>query len=164
MKVPRLDQESEEFSAKKGLIICSDCGAVYWKKRWHHSLEKLNFGDSEKISQKDTPTKFAICPACKLIKNRQYEGRIRIKNLPEQHAKALEELVEGFGRRAYDRDPMDRVISMGKKDGEWVITTTENQLANKLANKIESQFRNSKSKTHFGPEPSDVAEITIEFS
>ena len=48
------------------------------------------------------------------------------------------------------------------ENGNWEITTTENELANKLAHKIKDSF-NVKSKTKFAPEPSDVAEITIEF-
>ncbi len=164
IKLPRSRHEDEEFSAKGGLILCKDCGAAYFKKHWHHGIEKLNLSETESVTnpKKDKKVQFSICPACRMIKNKQYEGRITIKNLPEKYAEKLEELARGFGKRAYDRDPMDRVISVEHKDGNWKITTTENELANKLAHKIKTTF-NAKSKTKFAPEPSDVAEITINF-
>ena len=104
----------EEFHAQKGVVLCKDCGAAYHKKSWKHGIEKLNKAETESISsgKKDVPVKFAICPACQMIKNGQYEGRITIKSLPENSENALRELVEGFGRRAYDRDPMDRLIGI----------------------------------------------------
>lgn len=163
IKLPKSQHEAEEFAAKGGLVLCSECGACYYKKHWHHGIEKLNLSETEKISKKDTPIKHAVCPACRMIANKQYEGRIVIKNFPEKYVGKLEELVSGFGKRAYVRDPMDRVISVGVRDGRWEITTTENELANKLAKKIKDTFNKVKSRAKFAPEPSDVAEITIEF-
>jgi len=163
IKLPRRKNDEQEFSAKAGLVLCSGCGAAYFKKRWHHGLEKV------KISGKnDLPVKNSICPACDMINKKQYEGRILIKNFPDGWISQLEELVAGFGRRAYDRDPMDRIIGIRKKENKkfgtaWEVTTTENELANKLASKIKSTFSKLKSRTHFAPEPSDVAEIVIEF-
>ncbi len=151
--------EAEEFPAKKGIVLCDDCGAAYFKKRWFHGLEKINIPEKS-----DLPVSHAICPACSMIKNGQYEGRITMKNFPEESAQELEGLVRGYAERAHDRDPMDRVIDINKDGQNWVITTTENQLANKLAQKIKSAFSKAKSRTKFAPEPSDVAEIVIDFS
>lgn len=158
IKLPKSQHEVEEFSSGKGIILCSTCGAAHFKKRWYHGLEKLNFSEKS-----DLPVKSSMCPACTMIKNKQYEGRITIKNLPDKYVGELQKLAEGFGKRAYERDPMDRIIVIRKLvNSNWEITTTENELANKLAHKIKTTF-NAKSKTHFAPEPSDVAEITIEF-
>lgn len=158
IKLPKSQHEVEEFSAEKGLVLCKDCGVCYYKKRWHAGLEKLN------LPEKDQPMHFASCPACTMINNKQYEGRVTIKNFPDNQSEQLEKLVEGFGNRAYDRDPMDRVIEIKKLgNGNWQITTTENELANKLAHKIKDTFNKLKSEIRFAPEPSDVAEITIKF-
>lgn len=164
IKLPKSQHEVEEFPSGKGIVLCSTCGAAHFKKRWYHGLEKLNFSEKN-----DLPIKSSLCPACTMIKNKQYEGRITIKNLPDKYANQLQELAEGFGKRAYDRDPMDRIIEIKSSPStssgfkNWEITTTENELANKLAKKIKDSFNKVKSKTHFAPEPSDVAEITIEF-
>lgn len=164
-KAPLSKKASEEFKAVAGVVLCKDCGAAYHKKSWRHGVEQFNKAETESISsgKKDVPVNFAICPACQMIKNHQYEGRITIKNLPEASEQSLHELVEGFGKRAYEQDPMDRLIAIKNDGGNWVITTTENEMANKLAHKIKTSFSHSKSRTHFAGDPSDVAEITIEF-
>lgn len=165
-KAPSIRNASEEFKAVAGVVLCKTCGAAYHKKSWRHGMEKFNKAETESISsgKKDVPVKFALCPACQMIKNRQYEGRITIKNLPAASEKSLRELVEGFGKRAYEQDPMHRLIEIKKDGANWVITTTENEMANKLAHKIKTTFSHVKSRTHFAGDPSDVAEIKIEFS
>ena len=47
-------------------------------------MEEFNKAETESISsgKKDVPVKFELCHACQMIKNRQYEGRIIVKNLP----------------------------------------------------------------------------------
>ncbi|MDP2696469.1 MAG: hypothetical protein Q8O87_04465 [bacterium] len=158
IKLPRSRHASEEFGGgKKGLILCPDCHASYFKKSWHHGLSDL------KISgDRDMPVEFRRCPACVMIASGQYEGRITIKKIPAASAKMLEATIRAFSRRAYEMDPLDRLIGLSKRGSTWVATTTENQLANKLANKIKKSFSKAKSKTKFGPKPSDVVEITIE--
>ena len=171
IKLPKSHHEAEEFTAKKGLVLCESCGAVYYKKHWHHNLERLNSPEVKSVSdvgKKDTSVKFLLCPACAMIKNKQYEGRIIIQNVPKQIQKELEELILGYGKRAYDRDPMHRLIEVNKNTSDggknvWQVTTTENQLANKLAKKIKSAFHKTKSKVRFNAEPGDVAEIALEF-
>lgn len=156
--IPRRKNDEQEFPSGKGIILCETCGAVHFKKRWYHGLEKIALSEKNDLS-----VKHGKCPACGMIANKQYEGRITIKNFPADWDKQLEELINGFGKRARDRDPMDRVIEFKKDGNNWTITTTENELTNKLAHKIKTTFGKSKSRTHFAPEPSDVAEVVIEF-
>ncbi len=166
-KAPLSKKSQQEFKAVVGVVLCKSCGAAYHKKSWRHGMEEFNKAETASISsdKKDVPVKFALCPACEMIKNHQYEGRITVKNLPAGSEGSLGELVEGFGRRAHDQDPMHRLIESKKlENGNWEITTTENEMANKLAHKIKTSFSHVKSRTHFAGDPSDVAEITIEFS
>ncbi len=156
--------EAEEFGpGKKGLLLCKGCGAVYFKKHWHENLEALN--KAEEVSfEKGAPTKPAICPACSLIGGHQYEGRVTIKNVPAKDANELEGVIRNFAAYLEDRDPMDRLIEIKKSGGDWLITFTENQAANKLAKKIADVFPAASFRARFAPEPSDVAEATVEFS
>ncbi|MEK7654045.1 MAG: hypothetical protein AAB345_02060 [Patescibacteria group bacterium] len=165
-KAPLSKKSQQEFKAVAGVVLCKSCGAAYHKKSWRHGMEEFNKAETASISsgKKDVPVKFALCPACEMIKNHQYEGRITIKNLPAGSERSLQELAEGFGRRAHDQDPMHRLISIKKLgNGNWEITTTENEMANKLAHKIKTSFSHVKSRTHFAGDPSDVVEIVIEF-
>lgn len=160
VKLPKSQHEVEEFGGgKKGLVICQDCNSTYFKKSWHHNLENVVFSE-----EKNVPIKFTLCPACQMIANKQYEGRITIKNVTPQFEKKLEELIGGFSGRARERDPLDRLIELKKSGSIWIATFTENQLVNKLAKKIQDAFSGVKKKVRFSREPSDVAEITIELS
>src|SRR3989338_1289685 len=160
VKLPKYQHEVEEFGkGKKGLAVCKNCSSVYFKKSWHHGLERIKLTGKEK----DLPLNFILCPACQMIENKQYEGRLIIKNVSEKLADQLGDLVAGFCRRVYERDPMDRLIAIKKTGSAWEVTVTENELANKLANKIKNAFNKIKVSRRFSKEPSDVIEVTIEF-
>lgn len=157
-KLPKARNEEEEFGGgKKGLVICKKCSNAYFKKSWRHDLEGV------KEINKDLPIHFVLCPACQMIENRQYEGRITMKNVPEKIADELDKMIRHSADQAYGVDPLDRLIDIKKSGNVWVVTTTENELANKLGKKIKQTFRAKKVETRFAPEPSDVAEVTIEF-
>lgn len=157
-KLPKSQHDAEEFGkGKKGLIICKKCSNAYFKKSWHHDLEGI------KNFEKDTPIHFTICPACQMIADHQYEGRIVITSVPEKMADDLDHMIRNFCHRAFERDPLDRLIELKKENSEWIVTATENELANKLANKVKDAFNKVKITRKFGKEPSDVVEITIEF-
>ncbi|MDO8584709.1 MAG: hypothetical protein Q7R85_01140 [bacterium] len=164
-QVPKLSRAAQaEFGAgKKGLIICKNCGAVYFKKHWHHSLDRLNNPEAAGLAKNNAAVAFAKCPACTMIANKRYEGRIVIKGVPEKSRTALEELIRGYGDRAYDRDPMDRLIAVVTEGSKWTVTATENQLVNKLARKIKDEFHKVKLTHRFAGEPSVVEEVTVEF-
>lgn len=154
--------EEREFPrGERGLIFCNagkgGCGAVYFNKSWHHSVKNL------KKIREDAPVLFRLCPACAMIKNRQFEGRVVIKNFPAKFEKELFNFVRGFGERARFRDPLDRIIDVKKTREGVVITTTENELASKLARKIKQQFVKIKSKISFSPAPGDTVYIAMEF-
>lgn len=158
VKMPVSGHALAEFdSGKKGIAICGECDAAYYKKFWHQSLLNL------KSAKEDAPVNCVLCPACKMIKNGQFEGRITISGAPQNSMAELLNLIRGFGERARIADPMDRVIEAKKNKDSIIVTTTENQLANKLAKKIQSTFNKVKSKTTFSKDPSDFVDIRVEF-
>lgn len=157
-KQPRFKNDEREFRrGKKGIIMCPDCGAAYYGKSWHHSLLKV------KSVKEDTPVDFSICPACAMTKNHQFEGEVTITNVPQKLRAELINFIEGFCERAYDRDPMDRLIEIKRGKDGLVVTTTENQLANKLGKKIKNLFNRTKAKTKFIAAPGDVGRVRVEF-
>ena len=158
MKLPRERTESEEFGGgRPGLVLCKKCTSAYFKKSWHHDLEGV------KDFRKDLPINFTVCPACAMIANGQYEGRILIRNVPEKIFDELDGLIRNFCTKAFERDSQDRLIGIKKSSLNWEVTTTENQLANKLAKKIKDVFDSVEIKTKFSGAPSDVVNITIDF-
>ena len=98
-----------------------------------------------------------------MIADKQYEGRIVIKGFPEKLEFDLLALIRGYCKRAYDRDPLDRLIEIKKEGAEFIVFTTENELAHKLSKKIKDAFNKVKIKTIFDKEPGKTVEITVEF-
>lgn len=148
---------------KSGLIICKNCDAVYYKKFWHRNLRHY------KNLKEDLAVKFALCPACEMIKNKQFEGEIIIKNIPIKIKSDLINLAKTFSKRALERDPMHRLIDIKEAKDGLKITTTENQLAVKLAKKIKETFKFARAgkeaelKIAYSPAPSDVVYVKIIF-
>ncbi|MBI5079159.1 hypothetical protein HZB06_00570 [Candidatus Wolfebacteria bacterium] len=155
---PRRREEHELPKGKTGLIFCRNCNIVYYKKSWHHNLR------SHKKIREDLPVKFILCPACEMIKNKQFEGEIVVQNAPKKIIGDLTRLAEKFGQRAYRRDPLDRLIEIKNAKDGLKITTTENQLTVKMAKKINDVFKKAKLKITYSPAPSDVVYIKLVFS
>ena len=150
--------EKKEFPfGEKGVIVCPVCQSVYYKKSWHHN---------KNLKLKTKNLKPRLCPACQMIKNKEFEGQLVISNFPPNTKTDLIRLIKNFSQRAFERDPMDRVINIKTEPGDLLVTTTENQLAVKLAKKIKEVFNKYKVqvKISYSPEPSDVVYIKINFA
>lgn len=145
--------------AKKGVVICETCNIFYYKKGWHHDADKF----ISVRANKDIPVSFATCPACALIKSRQFKGQITVKNVPSAQKTDLLNLVKGYCERAFDRDPLERLISVSAAGSSVTVKTTNNQLAQRLGKKIKDAFNKVKLTTAYLREPGDVANVTIEF-
>ena len=151
-------EEHEIPRGYKGLVLCKNCNAAYFKKSWHHNLR--NYQDE----RRDHQIKFLLCPACKMIENKQFEGEITICNAPVNIQESLINLVETFCHRAYRKDSQHRLIGVKKVKNDIIIITTENQLAKQLARKIQSTFKTAKMKISYSPAPGDVIYITLTFN
>jgi NMD protein affecting ribosome stability and mRNA decay len=127
----------KSFAVPKGAVMCSDCGAVFWKKLWRHSLE-LARAAAGKVEKRSII--FRICPACDMARKKLFEGEITLLNLPGEIAAAARRIAENTGLEAYRRDPLDRILAIVESPGILRITTSENQLAQKIAKKLKSVF------------------------
>ena len=145
--------------AKKGMVICKTCNIFYYKKSWHHNADTF----VAIRANKDVPIHFATCPACALIKSKQCLGKITIKNVPTAQKTDLLNLIKGYSERAFDRDPLERMISVTQAGASITVKTTNNQLAQRLGRKIKETFNKVKLSMAYMREPGDVANVTIEF-
>lgn len=155
-------REKREFpKGFKGIHLCKMCGAVYYRKAWRHNLALKNY---RKII-KNFPIKKFICPADLMIKHRQFEGEIKIFNIPAKIKSDLMNLIKYFGERAYQKNDQHRIIKIKHPTKHNITaTTTENQMALQLAKKIKSTFKKNKMAISYSPQPSDVVYIKIEFN
>ena len=150
--------EVAEFGAgKKDLLVCPKCGAYYFKKSWHHGFDVFL------AKNKNIPVKKILCPADQMIKMGVWEGEVIIENIPSKDKNELIALIKNFCQRGFERDPLDRLISITEKKGNIIARTIENQLAQKLGRKIKEVFKKVSMKVLHSKEPDDLTEVRIKF-
>lgn len=171
-------EEAELGPGKVDILVCKKCGAFYWYKSWHHRLS-----DYPELKQSKR-IKFAFCPTCQMIKDKKYEGEIILEAVPRDFKEDIENLVKNYGERAFEADPMDRIISIKEKRVKRVtakrkrgavsrkefkgledirILTTENQLAKRLAKKINEIYGRKLSVSISYSHKEDATRIRIKF-
>ncbi|MBI2086676.1 MAG: hypothetical protein HYT69_00650 [Candidatus Zambryskibacteria bacterium] len=165
IKLPQRDREAqrEEYGREgAGISECPDCGNVKFRKRWYRSASAV------KSHLKNPPLKIKVsrkerCPACTMIKERVFEGEVFIDDFLKEHRKVLLNLIKNFEKEALKRDPQDRIITLEKTQAGWRITTTENQLADRLAKKIKGAFNTVKISFSHSKEPFEVDRVHVVF-
>jgi len=85
---------------------------------------------------RDPRVQFKLCPAHEMLRNKQYEGEVIIRNVPAEFRQELLNLIENMGSRAMRRDILDRVLASRATGSLIRVTTSENQLAQRIAEKI----------------------------
>ena len=119
-----------------------------------------------------------------MIKDKKYEGEIILEAVPRDFKEDIKNLAKNYGKRAIAADPMDRIISIKEKKIKRVtakrkrgatsrkefkglkdirILTTENQLAKRLAKKINEIYSGKLSVLISHSHQEDVARIRIKF-
>jgi len=159
-KFPRAKADVGPFyKAEYSLAVCKKCGALYYKKSWHHGTDALFGGEKKKLRIQSV-----LCPADMMIQEKLFEGELIIENIPERLRQELIRLIHAYGERAYKRDCQHRVIAIEKRGKNAIrVTTTENQLANKLAKKIKSVFNKVAYAVQYSKEPYETERIHVKF-
>jgi hypothetical protein len=148
----------EEFGP--GMVeftVCPEGGEVYYRKHWYHSMENVG-----RITEKKKIV-FKLCPFHLMVKNKQYEGELLIEGVPAKYRSELIRLIENSGERGWRLDPMDRIIKIENKSDTIRVELSENQLAQKIANKIRDRFKKTTREVRRGRRTSDVVSIKISF-
>lgn len=106
--------------------LCTVCGALYRGGRW--TWDKLGKGEEPD---------YAICPACRRIKDKYPGGVVRLSG---SYIKDREEEILNLIRNEAELEtkyrPLNRIISIRKDDGEIVIETTYPSMARRLGEAI----------------------------
>jgi len=159
VRLPKSKKAQQEFKeGKKGVLICKQCGIFYYQKGWHSQLDYFKH-----IEKSDHPVSFVLCPSCDMIKKGQYEGYIKITGTPTKYLDDLVHLAHNFCEKDWERNPLHRLIDIKRLKNNIEITTTENQLAQKLSNKIKQTFKPASVTISHGKGESDVVRIRMKF-
>ncbi len=151
IKTDKIKEEKPE----KGALVCPNCKNIFYKKHWHHRSD---------LDLKDVEIKEEICPACKMIEDHLYEGEIEVENVPDKYWGDMHNLIKDVGEKAIGIDPQHRIINIEEQgNGNYRITTTENQLAVRIGKKIEEAFKNANVDIQYSKEPYQVARVRVTF-
>jgi hypothetical protein len=152
-------EESEFGLGKKDYVLCSECGIVYFDKAWHNRLEE----EKSEHFKAGKRVNFELCPACKMKKDKIFEGELVVKLKVE--SKKLKgnvmNTIKNSDKQAQDRDPMDRILWTEDGDDEVRVFTSENQLAVRIGKKLESSFPGSKLEIQHSGE--DIVRVYWEY-
>jgi NMD protein affecting ribosome stability and mRNA decay len=126
----RVNTSNDPYRAQTGLpepALCSECGAVYRKKRW--------FLDAEEAAQlkRSDATRRVVCPGCRKINDRYAEGFVALHGAYLwQHEAEIRNMIRNEEHKAMAKNPLGRIISMERSADDMLIETTEEKLAEHL--------------------------------
>ncbi|MDD2935164.1 MAG: NMD3-related protein [Candidatus Pacebacteria bacterium] len=159
------EQKNDQYwKSSEGVAVCPICKNVLFKKEWHHSDSKVlgkDFFSKKEFEKKEHH--FKQCPACKMIKEGLYEGEISIKDVPVNHKDEVLKTIKAFAERGKKRDPQSRIIRIRKDRNSFNITTTENQMAVRIAKYLHKTFKKSQLSISHSKEPYEVSRVELVF-
>ncbi len=135
-----IDSETDPYIMKKGLgpagiSVCKKCGAVYNEKRWIHHTEV-----PEKILAEKGKTT-VLCPACRKIRDKFAEGYVLIQGeFSKSHKDEIKNLIRNKEEHAMHFNPLDRIIEIKERGGEMEVTTTTENLAQRIGQILEKSY------------------------
>lgn len=163
VKLPQRNRETHDektWHETKGITECPKCKNVRYKKQWYASKESI------RPQMKDGHVEISderLCPACVMAKEGVFEGEVFIEGFPGKEEENLMNLVRAFGERATEIDPQDRIIRIESTREGYRVTTTEDQLANKIAKKIKDTFHPVTIDISHAPEPHEVSRVHVRY-
>lgn len=151
---PKSKKEEQEFGAGKNKItVCPQCDAIYYYKSWHHDF--LDY----KGTNLDKEVIFKLCPADQMKKDGFFEGEVIIDNFPNEQGEEILNIIENTGEKARKQDILDRILNIEKLNNKIIVTTSENQLAQKIGKNINKAKKGSKLEESFSEE--DVIRVRV---
>lgn len=160
IKLPLPHKEEAEFGyARSGIGMCKECMSFYYTKAWHHDAPSFPY----EMKNEELLMRLLLCPACRMVKDKMYEGKLVIEHVPERSADDLEKMIHSYGARAYEKDCQHRLVDVQRIKDYIIVTTTENQLATRLAKKIKDAFNRVYFRATYSKAPSDVSFVKMSF-
>jgi NMD protein affecting ribosome stability and mRNA decay len=130
--------QSEASRPAREPAVCEVCGAVYRNRRW------VRAGKVQELpaNQAFEPPLMTVCPACEKRAQQMPCGFVYLRGgYLREHLTEIEKLLRKEADRAADDNPTGRILEWGdEKDGEVVLTTSTEHLAQRLGRSLERAF------------------------
>jgi hypothetical protein len=108
----------------KGIIQCTGCGAFYYKRRW--TLR----APSEFTSPFHAHAIY--CPACRKMRERFPGGELHLLGIEADDRSEIARMLRNEEERARQKNPLERIMRLQAKNGDWWVETTTEKLAQRL--------------------------------
>ena len=126
------DLRHDPYQAKgkyKEPAVCSDCGAVLKRGRWHWA----------------SPPEGALatrCPACQRIRDKLPAGQVILAGaFLKAHRDELLQLVRNEAEREKSEHALHRIMEIGQDGDRVVVTTTDIHLPRRIGRALETAYR-----------------------
>ncbi len=132
----RLKDPYIPFKGWKEPTVCPICSALYLKKRWQ-------FNDNLLYDLKQKKEIFSHkCPACRKIEDNYPMGIIDISGkFVSEHRDELVNLIRSEERHAKEKNPLERIMKMEKKNGGIHVEVTCESLALRIARILKRAYK-----------------------
>lgn len=113
--------------------ICQKCHVLYQGKRWQFNSVKVE------ALYNDKSVMWVTCPACAKIEDHYPVGFVTLRgDYLMEHEEEIRNLIHNKVEADLSKNPMARIMSMMLVDGDLVIETTEQKLAEHIGRTLES--------------------------
>ena len=138
----RVDDEAGRHRPLRSLpepAVCKVCGDVFANRRWSKPDAKRT-GGKQKHLQIAMPV---VCPACERQRNGVASGFVYLQGkFFAAHRDEIMRLLENEAQRAAEDNPLARVMTWeADKQGQVMVTTTTEHLAQRLGHALSKAFR-----------------------
>lgn len=113
--------------------ICTKCGSIYAAGRWY-------LKDQAPVKSV-AAMRHVICPACRKQNQRAPVGVITLGGaFIEHHKDEILNLIRNESSKAQTTNPLERIIDMQYSEGELIITTTNEKLAQRIGRALHKAY------------------------
>ena len=112
----------------KGILWCTDCGAVYHRRRWTLTPPEEVRTRVESMAG----LSFSLCPACHKIRDHYPSGELRVIGVGAEEKEEVLRLLENREGKAREKNPLERILAVQSEGPIWKIDTTTEKLAQHL--------------------------------
>ena len=107
--------------------LCTSCKAVFQHQRWTRDEETARELELQPKTNKTT------CPACQKVAAGYAEGIVTLcGSYLWEHEAEIRNILKKEETKAYNKNPLERIIRISRERDQLVIETTEEKLAEHL--------------------------------
>lgn len=118
-----------------GTAICTGCHAIWQRKRWH--LDEAAYAQM----LEDATVSHEVCPACRQIEQRMYDGEVFIESpLVQTDGDAIAHLLRNTEARIRQNNPLARLAAVETRGERMHVLTITPFLAERVGKELQKAY------------------------